>query len=98
MTMNHEDLVYQVAVVIHDTWKQFAHPLLLGGHLTVVKSVQYDRGMCSFDELEPYYQNSYITQARDLVQLCLEYVEEMNPKYPGTDERYRQLKEEYGSE
>ena len=75
--MSYDDLVQQVAVVIHDVWKQFVRPLLLGGHLTVVKSVQYDRGMCSFDELEPYYQNSYRTQARDIVQLCTEYMEEV---------------------
>ena len=75
--MSYDDLVQQVAEVIHGMWKQFAHPLLLGGHLTVVKSVQYDRGMCSFDELTPYYQNSYITQARDIVQLCTEYIEEL---------------------
>ena len=76
--MSHDDLTRQVAVVLHEIWKQFARPLLLGGHLTVVKSVQYDRVMGSFDELEPYYQNSYLTQARDIVQLCTEYMEELD--------------------
>lgn len=73
----HDDLIRQVAVVLHDMWKEFAHPLLLGGHLALFKHIQYDKGMCSFDELEPYYQNSYTTQARDIVQLCLEYIEEL---------------------
>ena len=75
--MSYEDLTRQVAVVAHDEWKRMARMLLLGGHLDLAKAQQYDRGMCPFEDLDAHYQRNYLFYARDIVQLCLEYVEEL---------------------
>ena len=75
--MSYDKLTREVAVVLHDEWKRFARSLLLWGGLGEVKANQYDRGLCPFEELEPYYRNTYTTQARDIVQLCTEYLEEL---------------------
>ena len=73
-----EKLKYRLAVMAHREWKRGARVLLLGGHLSREKSTQYDRGLVEFDALEPYYQNSYLGYAGEVINVCLKYIGVLN--------------------
>lgn len=70
-----EGLTEKLERYMQGYWKEIVNPLLVGGHLTSHKAIQYAKGMVAFDDLEPYYQKTYRQDAREIIALCVEYVE-----------------------
>jgi len=65
-----EELQLELAKFMHEYWKEFTRPLLLGKHIDDLKREQYSRGMCTWKLLEDKYKKVYLIDANSILNMC----------------------------
>lgn len=68
------ELTREVAIIVHNDFKQNAKVLITGGHLSLTKVHQYDRAMCDFDDLPSYHKTNYLVYAQDIIKLVENHI------------------------
>jgi len=64
----YDELKLELAKFLHEYWKEFARPLLLGSHLSETKHNQYAQGMCKWFLLQDKYKKIYLRDADSILR------------------------------
>lgn len=69
------ELRLDLAKYLFNDWKDLARGLLVGGHLSDTKRLQYDMGMVKWEMLDEMYQIAYLRRADEIIQHCICHID-----------------------